>query len=91
LLAGSERSVEAFSFGGFAWALQFHLEADEAIIGSWIDHYCDELRELGLDPQRLRDETRRRAPSYRRDAIAFGRAFATLIHDVSRRRTATVR
>jgi GMP synthase (glutamine-hydrolysing) len=79
LLAGSAPATEAFSWGGCAWGLQFHLEAGERIIGDWIAYYEDELREQGLDPQRMVEETRHRAPAYRRHAAAFARAFATVV------------
>jgi GMP synthase-like glutamine amidotransferase len=84
LLAGSRHRTQAFGFGGFAWGFQFHLEADERIICDWIAHYGDVLGEQGLDPRRLLGETRERAPSYRRHAAAFARAFAALIHDRAR-------
>ena len=39
LLAGDTDAVQAFSFADHARGLQFHLEADETIIRSWIAHY----------------------------------------------------
>jgi hypothetical protein len=77
-------SPQAFRFGARAWGLQFHLEADEGIIRGWITRYEDQLRAACIDPGSLARETSQRADLHRRQAVAFGRAFASVVE-----RTAT--
>jgi GMP synthase (glutamine-hydrolysing) len=84
VLAGSEHAMEAFSRARRAWALQFHLEADERIISDWLTDYEDVLREPGLDARSLARETERRAPVYARYATAVGRAVVTRVKRLAR-------
>ncbi len=44
---------QAFRVGDRAWGLQFHVEADAAMIGRWAEHNADDLRDLGLDPDEV--------------------------------------
>ena len=80
LLAGTRKAVQAFRLGTCAWGLQFHLEAGERIVNSWIDHYRDELERTGPDPAELVRATALRATAYERDSRRFARAFAALIY-----------
>lgn len=84
LLATSPTAPQAFRFGACAWGLQFHLEADEGIIRGWITRYEDQLCAACIDPGSLARETSQRADLHRRQAVAFGRAFASVVE-----RTAT--
>jgi len=88
LLAGTADQAQAFSFDGFAWGLQFHLEADEAIIGDWVNHYRELLHGRHVDPERMLEATHARAPTYRRYATRAARAFANLVRDHADRRAA---
>jgi GMP synthase (glutamine-hydrolysing) len=76
LIAGAEQSPQAFSWGDFACAFQFHLEANERIIGEWVAHYRDELPRYGIDPTTLLRETRRRVGAYATVQISVARAYA---------------
>jgi GMP synthase-like glutamine amidotransferase len=76
LLAGRPDAVRAFRFGDRVWGLQYHIEADEEIVASWIRHYDGVLRATGRDPEDLANETKRRASIYRRLAASLGRGFA---------------
>jgi GMP synthase (glutamine-hydrolysing) len=87
LLAGTADQAQAFSFGGFAWGFQFHLEADEAIIGDWVNHYAKLLREQYIDPERTLEATYERAPAYRLYATRAARAFANVVRTGVQERT----
>ena len=50
---------QAFMVGQHAMAWQFHLEVDAARIEQWLIGHTGELRQAGLEPQRLRDEATR--------------------------------
>jgi GMP synthase (glutamine-hydrolysing) len=52
---------QAFSFGQYILALQFHLEADPAKLESWLVGHASELGQAGVDPR----EIRRQAEQYR--------------------------
>jgi hypothetical protein len=79
LVAGDEQAPQAFAWQDFAWAFQFHLEANEGIIGGWVAHYEDELHQRGPDPTTLIRETRRQAAQYEAVAAAVARAYAKLV------------
>lgn len=55
---------QAFRFGENVYGLQFHLEADEALINRWLNTPAHQkmLKRMPphVDAQRIRDETRRR-------------------------------
>jgi GMP synthase-like glutamine amidotransferase len=84
LIAGTNEMAQAFSWGNCVWGLQFHLEASEPIMRTWIAEYADLLREQGLDPRTLELETRRRAGLYQQRAGAFAGAFATMVQRSAR-------
>lgn len=51
LLAASPRYPhQAFRVGTAAWGLQFHIEADPAMVAAWAASDAETLRELGRDP-----------------------------------------
>jgi GMP synthase-like glutamine amidotransferase len=79
LLSGTPRVVQAFRVGERAWGFQYHLEANAAIVGAWVDHYEAELRARGVDPARLTAETVLRAPLQERYARALGAEFARIV------------
>jgi GMP synthase-like glutamine amidotransferase len=56
LAASTRYPHQAFRVGA-AWGLQFHIEADLAMVAQWADRNQELLGQLGLDPDRLRDAT----------------------------------
>lgn len=50
---------QAFSFGTHALALQFHLEADPALVERWLVGHAGELAAARIDPRRLREDAAR--------------------------------
>jgi len=53
-LASSELCAnQAFSFGGFALGLQFHLEADKEMAEEWSLEYDEELKREGIPPEKI--------------------------------------
>jgi GMP synthase (glutamine-hydrolysing) len=79
-LARSEVCLQAFRAAEVAWGIQFHAEVSRADAESWIDDYRsdEDAVRIGLDPDRLRRQTR--------DAIedwnALGRALCERFVDV---------
>ncbi|MCU0756282.1 MAG: gamma-glutamyl-gamma-aminobutyrate hydrolase family protein [Xanthomonadales bacterium] len=76
LLRGESCEQQAFHYGGRAWGLQFHLEAEAALIERWLSSpaLIDDLLHPGLphDPATLRADTARLLPeNLRRAEIAF--------------------
>lgn len=62
LARSSNCEHQAFRYGPNAWGLQCHLELDERLINRWLTlpAYTNELEaNSGLEPGRLREETRR--------------------------------
>ena len=63
LAASAQCANQAFRFSDYAYGLQFHLEADEALIERWLRTpvHVRELRALGnaIDPLRIQAQTRR--------------------------------
>lgn len=48
---------QAFRVGDRAWGIQFHVEADQAMIGRWVDANRSDLLELELDPDAVLGRT----------------------------------
>jgi GMP synthase (glutamine-hydrolysing) len=66
LPAGATRLAEteicrnqAFTLGENVLALQFHIEADPGRIEQWLIGHAVELAKAGVDPDRIREDTRR--------------------------------
>ena len=49
---------QAFSVENFALGLQFHAEADLALIERWLVGHANELHQAGIDPRALREAAR---------------------------------
>jgi GMP synthase-like glutamine amidotransferase len=75
-LARTPGCPQAFAVGTSV-GLQFHPEADEAIILDWIRTGRDSLEANGVDPDALRERTRAAAPAAREHAYALFDAIAT--------------
>ena len=65
LIAESDVGPQAF-VAGRSLALQFHPEVTTAIMDDWVRVYRHELDDDGVDPDALKEETRRRAPDSHR-------------------------
>jgi GMP synthase-like glutamine amidotransferase len=64
LLAGSETEAVAFSDGASV-GLQFHPEADAAVVRCWLDDGRDKLRAHGVDEREFEREIERHGPAAR--------------------------
>lgn len=76
-LARSERCVQAFRLGERAWGIQFHAEVTGKDLESWIDDYRsdgDAVR-VGLDPEALREHTRREIGRWNQLGLALCERF----------------
>lgn len=73
LVSNENYPNQAFSYGGRALGLQFHLEADPARIESWLVGHALELGKAGIDIPALRLETAALAPVVKSQAqTVFG-------------------
>jgi GMP synthase-like glutamine amidotransferase len=68
LLAGREEEVVAFSSGASV-GLQFHPEADGAIVQGWVDGARDKLAAYGVDERALQREIGLQDPQARERAF----------------------
>jgi GMP synthase-like glutamine amidotransferase len=62
LLAGSDTEVIAFADGASV-GVQFHPEADAAVVRGWVDGGRDKLRAYGVDEAELEREIERHGPA----------------------------
>lgn len=76
VLGHSGQANQALRLGDRAWGVQFHIEVGPSTLNSWLGTYGSELERCGIDPDALRDETRRRWRAYARLATGLARAFA---------------
>ncbi len=67
--ATSPRAVQAFAIGRHV-GVQFHPELDAAQLAEWFDA-GDDVRDLGLNPEALLEETRRETPAARLRSAAL--------------------
>ncbi|HEV3001665.1 MAG TPA: type 1 glutamine amidotransferase [Solirubrobacteraceae bacterium] len=79
LLAGAPAAVQAFRWGRAAWGVQYHLEADAALVAAWLDACADELREAGVDAGAIAAATERVAARAALHGAGIGAAFASLV------------
>jgi GMP synthase (glutamine-hydrolysing) len=56
LASSSDYSNEAFAIGGFALAVQFHPEVTDDMHEQWVTDGYNELDELAIDPEALRED-----------------------------------
>jgi GMP synthase (glutamine-hydrolysing) len=86
---------QAFRLRDHVYGLQFHLEADRALIGRWLaaPHHLKELAERGvqLDPKRILAETSARLPRAAALATAVFGEFIERFYAFRRRRALSSR
>jgi len=70
LVAGSETEVVAFSDGASV-GVQFHPEADAAVVRDWLDGGRDKLRAYGVDETEFEREIDRHGPAARNHAFGL--------------------
>ena len=68
LLARSPVCAQAYRVGEVAWAIQFHAEVSAPDAEAWIDDYRsdEDAVRIGVDPEALRTETRRKIGDWNR-------------------------
>ncbi|MFI5026597.1 MAG: type 1 glutamine amidotransferase [Solirubrobacterales bacterium] len=68
LLARSPVCAQAYRVGEVAWAIQFHAEVSAPDAEAWIDDYRsdEDAVRIGVDPEALRTETRRKIGEWNR-------------------------
>jgi GMP synthase (glutamine-hydrolysing) len=77
ILARSDACIQAFRVGATTWALQFHVEVDDAVLEEWTQTGAGELARLGLGPDVILGTGVQRAEQLRlaaRIGDRFGRA-----------------
>lgn len=79
LLARGGASVEGFRAGRAAWGVQFHPEADGALLEDWYANYGAWIDEAGVDAGQLRAAGERCLPRQAEQAGALFGAFADVI------------
>lgn len=57
LMSSTAYPHQAFRVGDRAWGIQFHIEADAAMVARWADHNRAELLDLELDPDAVLGRT----------------------------------
>ncbi len=80
VIAESDVGPQAF-VAGRSLGLQFHPEVTTDIMDDWVRTYRHELDADGVDPDELLEETKRRAPESRRNAM---RLLDRYLQDVAR-------
>ena len=81
LSAGTETEVVAFADGASV-GLQFHPEADAAVVRGWVDEGREKLRAYGVDEAELEREIDRYGPAASRLAFDLFDRIATMWSDV---------
>jgi GMP synthase-like glutamine amidotransferase len=83
LIADTAVGPQAYTIGR-SLGLQFHPEVTPEIMDAWVAVYRDELDREGVDPDRLLEETHRRADQSRAAAWALFDAFLQRVAGVDR-------
>jgi GMP synthase (glutamine-hydrolysing) len=79
-LAHSETCLQAYRAGPRAWGIQFHAEVTLATFEGWLDNYGEDpdAVELGIEPERLRHQTRGAIEEWNRIGYDLGTRFLKL-------------
>jgi GMP synthase (glutamine-hydrolysing) len=78
ILARNDACIQAFRVGATTWALQFHVEVDDAVLEEWTQTGADELVRLGLGPEVILGTGEQRAEQLRL-AARIGDRFARAV------------
>jgi len=78
ILARNEACLQAFRVGATTWALQFHVEVDDAVLEEWTQTGADELVRLGLLPEVILGTVEQRTEQLRL-AARIGDRFARAV------------
>jgi GMP synthase-like glutamine amidotransferase len=89
LIAGSEAEVAAFSDGASV-GVQFHPEADAAVVRGWLDDGRHKLRAYGVDEAEFEREIERHGPAARELAFDLFDRIAAMWSDVRMARQASL-
>jgi GMP synthase (glutamine-hydrolysing) len=89
LIAGSEAEVAAFSDGASV-GVQFHPEADAAVVRRWLDEGRNKLRAYGVDEAEFEREIERHGPAARGLAFDLFDRIAAMWSDVRMARQASL-
>ncbi len=78
ILARNDACIQAFRVGATTWALQFHVEVDDAVLEEWTQTGADELVRLGLGPEVILGTAEQRTEQLRL-AARIGDRFARAV------------
>ena len=78
ILARNDACIQAFRVGATTWALQFHVEVDDAVLEEWTQTGADELVRLGLGPEVITGTAEQRTEQLRL-AARIGDRFARAV------------
>ena len=78
ILARNDACIQAFRVGATTWALQFHVEVDDAVLEEWTQTGAEELVRLGLGPEVILGTGEQRAEQLRL-AARIGDRFARAV------------
>jgi GMP synthase (glutamine-hydrolysing) len=86
ILGRAGEIIEAYRIGDHAWGVQFHIEANPAVVYAWLGTYRKEMDHAGVDIEAMRELTATYAAEYRRKALALSTAFAAQVSGYAQRR-----
>ena len=79
LASSTMTPLQAFRMAERAWGIQFHLETDEQVLEAMLSGGAAELREAGVDTDRIRTRAREELPRLRERALAVFRRWVELV------------
>lgn len=88
ILGRSGDIIEAYRVGEHAWGIQFHIEANPAVVYAWLGTYRHEMDAAGVDIEQMRELTATYADDYREKALGMATAFAQQVQMHARTREA---
>lgn len=88
ILGRSGDIIEAYRVGQNAWGIQFHIEANPAVVYAWLGTYRQEMEAAGVDIDQMRELTATYADEYREKALGLSSAFAKQVMAHARTREA---
>ena len=89
VLGRADELLQAYRIGEHAWGLQFHIEANPAVVYAWLGTYRSDMDQAGVDIDHLRAFTAEYFEQYRRLTWSVGEAFAHAVHASAAKRGAS--